>query len=270
VILVPFSVHGSIVRIDIPATSNIYAATGTLPELPALSVGEPDVMPNRGEGTIPTAVNAFLNVTATLGTWVVNFPSITGVVGFSGTPFEPPNINPYQGGAAGVTYFEPTFQKNLSTDITNQYLGMNGQQQTLSLSGISKSNRVMFLVGVFVGPVMGSAPAARNEDNAESQTDVHPALGQVFYIGNGQGPSGPQNFYAPTGATKLVFGFADGNQFGTSGPEGPGEVGPAWYGDDWGGLSMTADVPDTVPEPGTYVLMGLPLAGFWWVRRRRG
>ncbi len=105
------------------------------------------------------------------------------------------------------------------------------------LSGIKHGQRTMFLVGVFVGAKLpAKAPAVldfSDDKQGTKFTKLEPALGQVFFIGDGQ-PGEPKgdthDFVIPKGATRLYLGYADGFSFqGT----------PGAYGDNKGGLSVT-------------------------------
>jgi hypothetical protein len=136
---------------------------------------------------------------------------------------------------------------------------------TAGISGVTKTGRILFLVGVFLGsdepPV---APAAVDMTGAENQVDFHPAIGQTFYIGLGHTTTGTlQNFYAPSDATRVFFGFADGWHF---------QGGPSWYNDNSGALLVNAsidDPPTGAPEPASVVLISLPLLAFVVYRRKR-
>ena len=270
-ILVPFCATGT--TILIPGNSDIFAATGTLPTLPYLvpsstefnGIGGQPNDPRRLEGAVPPTID----ISTPSNLWVVSFPSITGTVGFSGLAGD----SRYASGPGGIRHAELDNGAApwLSTNVTNTYRTAAGSPdvfETLTISGIQKMDRVIFLVGVFWGPGLTTAPAARNEDNADNQMVVHPLLGQTFYIGTGQTDLGAvRRFYAPIGATKLALGFADGWQFGT---DDGGGVGPGWYGDNWGSLTATVELDSHNPEPATFVLIGLPLIGGWFVRRKRG
>ncbi len=129
------------------------------------------------------------------------------------------------------------------------------------------------LTGVFLGasiPISG-APATLDFSTGGLGKDflaLTPALGQVFYIGNGVTSGGLfQEFTAPAGATRLFLGIPDG--FGFSGA-------PGAYDDNDGAYRIRVGVNETptsiVPLPGA-VWLGLVmlsgLAGTRVIRRRR-
>ena len=85
------------------------------------------------------------------------------------------------------------------------------------------------LVGVFLdaaNPKDGTPPDPL--ENNTSFSTLSPALGQVFFIGDGLTGTGtgvPQTFFAPAGATRLFLGIADAMSFGGQ---------PGWYDDNYG------------------------------------
>lgn len=124
------------------------------------------------------------------------------------------------------------------------------------------------LVGVFLDDSvpLGAAPAGLDFTPSGLTTEfasLSPALGQVFYIGDGKTSGGVfQSFIAPTGATRLALGIPDG--FGFGGP-------PGAYDDNDGGYRVRIGVNEvpTIPEPGSYALLALGLAAVSVVARRR-
>lgn len=178
---------------------------------------------------------------------VLRFESVTGGVGY--------NMNSGVAGGDGFSNQPGPDGTLLGTNVTS----------TAGISGLSKDNRILFLVGVFLGPDAPlHAPPALNYNNADNQLNFAPALGQTFFIGDGFTNSAlQQNFYVPTGATRLFLGFVDAWHF-------QGE--PSWYGDNHGQLVATFDFhhynPE-VPDPATAWLVAVPLAVLWYRRARK-
>ena len=112
--------------------------------------------------------------------------------------------------------------------------GPDGAPETesyiVALEGISGySGPHGSLVGVFLDAAnpRDHTPSDPLENNT-SFPALSPALGQVFFIGDGLTGTGvgtPQTFYAPPGATRLFLGIADAAGFGG---------GPGWYDDNYG------------------------------------
>jgi len=115
------------------------------------------------------------------------------------------------------------------------------------------------LVGVFLDdtqPSLSSAPGALDFTGNLNFSTLNPSLRQVFFIGDGQAGSLTQQFFVPTGATRLFLGTMDGYQ----------------WANNSGAFTLDVNyVTAAVPEPETYALM---LAGLgavaWFSRRRRG
>jgi hypothetical protein len=78
------------------------------------------------------------------------------------------------------------------------------------------------LVGVFVGSGVPSGPVPAQRNDGMTFASISPGLNQIFWIGDGltgTGSGSVQSFTAPTGATRLFLGTADGfgwaNNIGT-------------------------------------------------------
>ncbi|MBU1375410.1 MAG: PEPxxWA-CTERM sorting domain-containing protein [Alphaproteobacteria bacterium] len=119
------------------------------------------------------------------------------------------------------------------------------------------------LLGVFLtdaAPTPGAEPASLDFNGARSFASLTPGIGQIFFIGDGltgTGSGATQLFTAPTGATRLFLGVADGT---------------GWY-NNGGSLAVTVTFEPAgvgaVPEPATWAMMilGFGLVGAS-VRRR--
>ncbi len=148
-------------------------------------------------------------------------PAIGGISFFNG--FGDPFFGPSGNGAAG---------SNLnSLDGISGYLGPQGP-----------------LVGVFLDdsiPNISSAPATLNFTPSGLGTDfvsLSPALGQVFYIGDGVTSTAQfQEFIAPSEATRLFLGIPDG--FGFVGN-------PGAYDDNDGSYQVLLGVNEEPSEEG--------------------
>jgi hypothetical protein len=219
--------------VTVPGTSNIFGAGLTAPPpVPVTPLGLQYPVES-GPGTLPPSIaftpDPYL---------VLHFPSITGGVGYwSGS------------GYAGPEGFDTGGLLHTNVSSTN------------GISGISMDNRVLFLVGVFLGGAQpATAPTSLNANNANNQVNFHPVLGQTFFIGDGHTAGGVmQNFFVPTGATHLYLGFADAWQF---------QGAPSWYGDNFGALNVSVSTSSQIPDPATVWLVAAPL-GFLWYRSRR-
>ena len=213
--------------LTVAGTSNIFAAG-----LGSVSAGQ--------GGTLPTMFGG-LNGT------VIRFNSVSGSVSCG---FGCPGSN----GADGFGYY--------SSDLGPTLISSQGN----GISGIQFSWRDFFLVGAFLdnnSPSVAPSDLVYDDNTANNSLTFQPALGQVFYIGDGltgfNDASGTrQSFFVPQGATRLFLGFADAQGFvGT----------PGWYFDNTG--SFTVDLTVANPEPGTITLMGLGVTVFALVRYRR-
>ncbi len=98
------------------------------------------------------------------------------------------------------------------------YLGGSTDMNSVGgISGIKHGSRTMFLIGVFTNgtePTGGGPPML--DFSVDSFASVSPLLNQTFFMGDGltgTGTGSVQLFLAPSGATRLFLGFADGNDF---------------------------------------------------------
>lgn len=125
------------------------------------------------------------------------------------------------------------------------------------------------LVGVFLDnliPVAGPPPRLDFTPGGLGIDflSLAPALGQIFYIGDGITSGGDfQSFTAPFGATRVFFGIPDG--FGFVGV-------PGAYDDNDGRYVIGVGInepPPAVPVPAAVWLFGTALIGFIGFGRRR-
>jgi hypothetical protein len=128
----------------------------------------------------------------------------------------------------------------------------------------------MFLAGVFLDNTApaGAAPASLDFSASALGTGfstLAPSLRQMFFIGDGltgTGTGSVQQFFVPTGATRLFLGFADSFAFTN--------VNHGYYDDNTGELRATFDIRSTViPVPAAMPLLLTGLGVFGWMARRR-
>jgi hypothetical protein len=100
------------------------------------------------------------------------------------------------------------------------------------VSGITSTDRVAYLAGVFLPPraPSGPPPPSLDFDGNHNFGSLRPLIAQVFFIGDGRDSRGTlQRFRVPDGATRLYLGIADA--FGFNGP-------PGYYGDNAGSFEI--------------------------------
>jgi hypothetical protein len=123
---------------------------------------------------------------------------------------------------------------------------IGNKTQMNSLGGISgiNCNSSMFLVGVFVDDKEPTGTPPINLDLSDlGFAELSPMMNQAFFIGDGLTGTGTgtvQRFHAPSGATRLFLGFADGSNFTGF---------PGSYLDDIGTLSLAYTVTAPVLAP---------------------
>ena len=170
--------------------------------------------------------------------------------------------------SSGQSVFQFSASGSVTENIPGPYHGPDGDpgvgNTVYAYGGLSGflTDQVTPLVGVFLTDAApgGTSPATLDFTSGGlgmNFTSLAPAIGQVFFIGDGQTSGGTiQTFYAPTGATRLFLGVAD-SVLGASLPGG--------YGDNAGSYTVTVTA---VPEP---VIPALGLMGatlFYMLRRR--
>jgi hypothetical protein len=229
--------NASTFSVTVEGTDAIYLSGRTDVTIPNLGASNP-TFPLARHGFVPTQFlkETFPQAIASTGGQIFSFAA-SGCVNYF-IPLGCPGDGFVPEGGAG-------FSNINSLGGISSYRGPNGG-----------------LVGVFLNnsiPLSG-APAAINYPSiGTSLASLAPALGQVFFIGDGltgNGTGSTQQFIAPTGATRLFLGIADG--FGFAGT-------PGAYEDNDG--RFTVRVTTQVPEP--TVITGLALVGGLFVLSRR-
>ena len=200
------------VNLTIPADANIFGAGHAVPPAPG----------GGGAGELPPEFD--LGFTAGSGL-VLIFTSVTGSVIVDSGSGNHVNDPDGVGSASGIN--------------VNSFDGISG----------TIANTAGFLAGVFLGASEPTDPAPLRLDFTmigTSFTSLSPQLDQVFFIGDGltgDGTGSIQQFNVPTGATRLILGFADA-------PNYQGD--PGGYGDNTGSFSATFSI---VPEPSVSALL---------------
>jgi hypothetical protein len=114
------------------------------------------------------------------------------------------------------------------------------------LSGLIDATSFWYLTGVFIGPATpgGSPPPSIDFTLRHELTVLEPALGQVFFIGDGRTSDGVAHlFRVPPGSTRLFLGMVD--------ICGPDQIAGCYF-DNSGSLEVTTSwgsAPDTATLP---------------------
>jgi hypothetical protein len=106
--------------------------------------------------------------------------------------------------------------------------GVTDVESAGGISGITHSDKTMFLVGVFTDN-SAALPPGPSRLNALSPNNLSPQLFQTFFIGTGKG----KQFEVPAKASRLYLGFADAYSFTGA---------PGSYDDNVGELTATFSI----------------------------
>lgn len=241
------SAHAAIYDVTVNGPDAIWLAGRTDIVIPPASGPWPGGLLRHGGNTPEEALEAIPSFVSVAGGDIVRAldAAVGGVNFFNG--FGPPFFGPSGNEAAGSSL--------TAFGGISGYLGPQGP-----------------LTGVFLtNAIPSSGPPATLNFSTPALRDfasLSPAIGQVFYIGDGKTSGGAfQQFIAPAGATRLFLAIPDG--FGFAGA-------PGAYDDNDGSYRIRIGVNEVpviaaIPEPETYALMlaGLGLLGAVARRRRR-
>ena len=169
--------------------------------------------------------------------------------------------NPAIGGINFYNGFGPPYYGPEGNNVQSSLTPLGGLSGWLGTQGP--------LAGVFLDNSIPLGGAAGTLDfwsaGTRDFTTLSPALGQVFFIGDGVNSGGiRQQFIAPAGATRIFLGIPDG--FGFLGP-------PGAYEDNDGSYRIVFAIneePQIIPEPLTMMGVALGLGALGqYLRRRR-
>ncbi len=210
--------------LTVAGTSNIFAA------------GRSSIPPGAGDGTVPPVFTF-----SAANNLVLRFSSVTGSVG---ADVDPANLNGPDGGV---------YRGNVGTNINS----------AAGISGLIHNNFNMFLAGVFLdNSIPLIAPNRLAFSQPENFLTLSPLLGQTFFVGDGLTDSGniQQQFFVPTGASRLYLGFVD------AADPIPFQGNPGFYSDNIGSLSANFSVT-AVPEPSSMLMTAAAVSAFFLRRR---
>ena len=257
--------------LSVDATSNLFGA------------GHPSVPPSdHGSGTPPPYISLPAGQNR-----VVMFTTVTGSVSFDTLNSPPQYLGQYNGPDGGAIMFQdsgwpsnylttssppgmlPPSEAGSPTTFYTQIDSLDGISGLTLFETAPADRRAMFLAGVFTSDSEPNdpAPAVLDFSSAAIGTSfisLSPLLHQSFFIGDGltgTGTGTAQSFLVPDAATRLYFGFVDGQCF----------VGhPDYYSNNSGAFAVQG-MTMTVPEPSTYAmaLAALACGGFSMFRRRK-
>lgn len=242
----------------------------------------------RAMAVVPAALSAFCVLVTTPNVGEAATLTVSAQANIFGAGHSPPDDTPSpSGGGGGVAPPDYIFTAASGLILTfssvtgsvdvNAGTGSNGPDgpavgdvtevfDVASHNGIAglRASTFAFNAGVFLSPAEPADPAPPRLDFTTIGTEfttLSPAVGQTFFIGDGQTSSGSaQQFIVPSTASRLYLGLLD---------HSGGTTGPGFYGDNSGSFTATFSIAP-VPEPSSLLLVaGMAYAGVYGRRSRR-
>ncbi len=219
-----------------------------------ITVNAADNIYGAGQGSAPGGGNVPGFIALGSGVTSVTFGSVTGSAPCGGEGCITVN--------GGISYNDP--------DGVGAAAGVSSNTGAGSISGITAPD-AGYLVGLFVasGGPSGAAPSALNytTSSSTSSSSYSPLLDQTFFIGDGltgDASGSQQIFNVPTGAASLYLGISDASFYNGV---------PGAYGDNSGtytvNYSLHGGTVSGTPEPGTFLLLSMGIAGLGYLQHRR-
>ncbi len=219
IVLDSYAVEGAEYSLSVSGTDAIFlAGRDDLKPVPALGVKDPSFPLER----YPSFSSTFS---------VETFPKALPVRGGDQISF----------GASGLIRYYSSWGRIIDAGPDGREIELSDYQGVDGISGYMGPHGA--LLGIFLNndiPSVGPAPIGIDfsESGIGSQFDsLYPDLGQVFFIGDGYTDAGSiQNFVAPAGATRVLFGVADGRLYTGI---------PGYYENNIGSFDVIAYLPDS-------------------------
>jgi hypothetical protein len=216
----PIEPCGSVVRLEVPGTSNIFGA----------GIAEPPAPAGGGGGSQPPCLSI------PRGASTIDFDA-TGRVYFETLRFD--NPSQFHRCAQGHEVTAPVWGPDGPSvgGCTTNPGGMSISAAGV-ISGISSHHGVGYLVGVFLPDALPEGPPPESLDFGPDYdfTALCPEMRQTFFIGDGHTSDGTvQRFGVPKEATRMYLGFTDAWGFRHD---------PGYYGDNSGSLDVTMRAPE--------------------------